>query len=119
MNSAFFETEQTKLAVRLWTAVKKANKPLFDVLVFNQNWSHADHVLTQCLEMGNEEVTKIVIELMQARALLLQQDPDKARKLGAKLAAPEPEPKSGHQTKPETEKVSADAIKAHYLKGLR
>lgn len=123
MSLQFFEADQTKLAVRLWAALKKANGAGFEVIQFSQNWGYADNVLTQCLQVPDKEVAQICVELMQLRELFVRQEPHRARKLGAPIASDATAPASakGQPAAGPTEPapLTPEQIKAQYLKGLR
>jgi hypothetical protein len=123
MNLAFFDTEHTKLAVRLWTALKRIKGPQFDVIQFAQNWTYADEILVQSLQLPDQAVAQVALELMQLRELLVQQEPEKAKKLGGTIKDSQPQTatrdKAEKASPDAASPMSADAIKAHYLKGLR
>ena len=123
----YFETDQVKHAVALWKLVRRAGEPEIDVLKFGRDWQYADAVLLQCLASEHENVSDAALALMQMRLAFEQEQPERARKLGAGAAGtvnaaaskPRPASPSGSPQAAPNEPGQAAPAPAKYLKSLR
>ena len=79
----YFESDQMRLSVALWKLTRRAGEADFDVLRFGRDWAYADTALMGYLASEHEAVSNAAVELMQLRARLEQQQPERAHKLGA------------------------------------
>jgi hypothetical protein len=117
----YFETDQVKHAVDLWKLVRRAGDPDFDVLKFGRDWQYADAVVTQCLASAHDAVSEAALALMQLRLQFEQEQPERARKLGA-VPAGAANPR-GSAARPATSSAEGSptdpAAPAKYLKSLR
>ncbi|MES2832950.1 MAG: hypothetical protein V4695_13275 [Pseudomonadota bacterium] len=81
----YFESDQVRHAVTLWRLVRKAGGADFDVLKFGRDWHYAETIVMQFLGSQADGVADAALVLLSLRMRLVQEQPERAQKLGALL----------------------------------
>lgn len=88
-NMDYFETDQIMFATKLWKLIKQAKGTDFNIIKFSQDWEYAENVLLQSMMSPDSATSDYAVELMQLRLIFTQRQPERAKKMGAKVAVDE------------------------------